>query len=132
MFKTGNLSAISNSKIFGSTLALLKVGQSSPTVTLSTKSFTLSLATSVGISSSNSIFIIDIPSLDVDSISISPITPLISCSNGSVINFSISSALFPGKIVVTKIFEELISGNNSLGIVLYAVIPENKKIVIKT
>ena len=101
-------------------------------VTLSTKSFTLSLATSVGMSSSNSIFIIDIPSLDVDSISISPITPLISCSNGSVINFSISSALFPGKIVVTKIFEELISGNNSLGIVLYAVIPETKKIVIKT
>ena len=74
MFNTGNLSAISNSKIFGSTLALLKVGQSSPTVTLSTKSLTLSLATSVGMSSSNSIFIIDIPSLDVDSISISPIT----------------------------------------------------------
>ena len=38
----------------------MKVGQSSPTVTLSTKSLTLSLATSVGMSSSNSIFIIPI------------------------------------------------------------------------
>ena len=132
MFKTGNLSAISNSKILGSTLALLNVGQSSPTVTLSTKSFTLCLARAVGISSSNSMLIIEIPSLEVDSISIKPITPFISCSRGSVISFSISSALFPGKIVVTKIFEEFISGNSSLGIVLYAVIPEIRNIIIRT
>ena len=112
--------------MLGSTFALLYIGQSALTIILSTKSLVLCLASSVVTSSSNSIFITEIPSLELEVISLRSLTPLNSSSRGSVINFSISSAVLPGNIVVTKIFVELISGNSSLGIVLYAEIPEIK------
>ena len=131
MLSTGYLSAKSNSVTLGSIFELLKVGQSSLTVTLSTKSFTRCLATSINTSSSNSTFITDIPSYELDLSSTRPLTPFISSSNGLVTSFSISSALFPGKTVATKTFVVFISGNGSLGIVLYAVIPEIRKITIK-
>ena len=132
ILRTGYLSATSNSKILGSIFALLYIGQSALTITLSTKSLVLCLASSVVISSSNSIFITEIPSLELDFISFKSLTPRNSSSRGSVISFSISSAVLPGNIVVTKILVELISGKSSLGIVLYAVIPDNKNNTIMT
>ena len=132
ILSTGYLSATSNSKILGSTFALLYIGQSALTITLSTKSLVLCLASSVVTSSSNSILITEIPSLELEVISLRSLTPLNSSSRGSVISFSISSAVLPGNTVVTKILVELISGKSSLGIVLYAVIPEIKNNIIMT
>ena len=65
-------------------------------------------------------------------ISFKSLTPRNSSSSGSVISFSISSAVLPGNIVVTKILVELISGKSSRGIVLYAVIPDIKNNTIMT
>ena len=59
MFKIGISSERVNSKTLGSTLAPLKVGQSSPAVSESISSFTFCLAASTDIFSSNSTMTIE-------------------------------------------------------------------------
>jgi len=86
----------SNSKILGSTLALLNTGQSGPAVIPSTKSLTFCLASSMVIFSSNSISITEKSSEEVERISTKFGTPFKASSNGSVMDLSISSAVFPG------------------------------------
>ena len=96
MLRIGISSERLNSKAVGSTLALLKVGQSALEVTASILSFTLSLALSLLMFSSNSTVISEKFSKEVDSIPTRLGTPLSSSSKGSVINRSMSSAVFPG------------------------------------
>ena len=132
MFKIGCNSEKSNSKTLGSTLALLKTGQSGPEVTPSTNSFTFCLASSIVIFSSNSISITEKSSEDVERISTKFGTPFRASSKGSVIIRSISSAVFPGYTALTKTLVSLISGKASLGIVKYDEIPKMKNRVIIT
>ena len=96
MLRIGITSEKLISKTLGSTLASLNVGQSSFEVSVSTSSFTFCLAASTVISSSNSTIIIEKSSCDVEVISITLLTVLSFSSKGSVINFSMSSAVFPG------------------------------------
>ena len=86
----------SNSKMLGSTLALLNTGQSGPPVIPSTKSFTFCLASSMVMFSSNSTSITEKSSEEVERISTIFGTPFKTSSKGSVIIRSISSAVFPG------------------------------------
>ena len=99
-----------SAKTFGSTFASLKVGQSDPDVIASILSLTSTLAFSLDIPSSNSTVINETFSLDVDTMSTRFLTPLSSSSSGSVINLSISSAVFPGKTELTNMLFSFISG----------------------
>ena len=118
MFSIGINSEKSNSKIDGSTLALLKIGQSGPETTPSTKSLVFCFAKSIVMFSSNSMVIAAKSSSDFDVKFTIFETPLKTSSRGSTINRSISSAVFPGKTAVTKTRVSLTSGKSSLGIVL--------------
>ena len=82
--------------MFGSTLALLKTGQSGPDVIPSTKSLTFCFASSIVMFSSNSTSITEKSSEEVERISTKFDTPLRASSKGSVTIRSISSAVLPG------------------------------------
>ena len=110
MFRIGISSDKLNSNAVGSTLALLKVGQSALEVTASILSFTFIFALSFVMFSSNSTVIRDTFSKEVEVIFTRLETPFNSSSKGSVIRRSMSSAVFPGNTELTNTSLVLISG----------------------
>ena len=110
MLRIGTSSDKLNSKAVGSTLALLKVGQSALEVTASILSFTFIFAFSLVMFSSNSTVIKEKFSREVDVIFTKFGTPFSSSSRGSVMSRSISSAVFPGKTELINTSLVLISG----------------------
>ena len=101
IFNIGISSDILKANTLGSTLAPLNIGQSSPDISVSISSFTFCLANSTSIFSSNSITIEETSSCDVELILTTLLNVFNLSSKGVVINFSISSAVLPGKTELT-------------------------------
>ena len=116
ILRIGINSEKSISKTLGSTLALLKVGQSAPDVTPSTRSLVFCLARSIPMDSSNSTVMTEKSSEEVEVISTKLGTPFTASSSGSVMSRSMSSAVLPGKTVLINTLVSFISGKLSRGI----------------